>query len=119
MGVHFAKLQREEGLSSRLGRDLLLISISVDPTVDTPERLKLWSSKLGAGPGWTLLTGKKQDVVELLKALNVFTPDKESHSPVMLIGSESSREWVRVNGLAPPSELATAIRGFLASSVHQ
>ena len=119
MGVHYAKLQKEEEIRARLGRELVLISISVDPVTDTAERLKLWSAKLGAQPGWTLLTGEKQDVVQLLKALDVFTPDKESHSPVMLIGRDTEREWMRLDGLAPVSELANQIGAFLAGATGE
>src|SRR6185369_15832656 len=37
--------------------DVKLISISVDPTVDTPERLRDFAEKFKAGPGWTFVTG--------------------------------------------------------------
>ena len=46
-----------------------LISISVDPATDTPERLKAWGAKFKAGPGWTFVTGAKPQVDELLRAL--------------------------------------------------
>ena len=118
MGVNFAKVQKDERIRSRLGTDLALISISVDPIVDTPQRLKNWSGKFGAQPGWTLLTslpGEKPVVDDLLRALNVFTPDKENHSPVVLIGSESAGEWTRTNGLASPKELVKAIRAVMDS----
>ena len=118
MGVTFARVQKDERIRSRLGTDLALISISVDPIVDTPQRLKNWSGKLGAQPGWTLLTslpGEKSVVDGLLKALNVFTPDKENHSPVVLIGSEAAGEWTRTNGLASPKALVKAIRAVTDS----
>jgi protein SCO1/2 len=41
----------QQGLGERMGRDMQLISISVDPTTDVPERLKSFSEKFKAGPG--------------------------------------------------------------------
>lgn len=107
MGANFARLQRL--LGDRSGKDVELISVSVDPAVDTPQRLRAWAEKFGAGPGWTLVTGPKPDVDDLLKALKVFTPDKEDHSPIVLVGNDAEGGWTRVWGLAPPDELARAI----------
>lgn len=107
MGANFGQLRRL--LGDRAGKDVLLISISVDPVTDTPQRLKTWSEKFNAGPGWTLLTGAKTDVDSLLKAFGVFTADKWDHSPTALIGNETAGEWQRVNGLAAPAKLIEAI----------
>lgn len=107
MGANFASLQRL--LEGRGGNDIHLISVSVDPAVDTPRRLKTWAAKFGAVPGWTLVTGPKRDVDRLLKALRVFTPDKSDHSPTVLVGDEARGEWTRVWGLAPPREMADVI----------
>ena len=51
LATTFARLQKEMG--DRVGKDVHLISISVDPVTDTPERLKAWGAKFKAGPGWT------------------------------------------------------------------
>jgi protein SCO1/2 len=107
MGANFARLQRLVG--DQAGTDVHLISVSVDPAVDTPQRLKVWAEKFGAGPGWTLVTGAKPDVDGLLKSLKVFTPDKTDHSPIVLVGNDARGQWTRVYGLAPPAELAQAI----------
>jgi len=107
MGANFAKLQRI--LGERGETAVQLISVSVDPAVDTPGRLKAWSEKFDAQPGWTLVTGNKPVVDQLLKSLRVFTPEKTDHSPIVLVGNDSRGEWTRVYGLAPPAELAQAI----------
>jgi protein SCO1/2 len=107
MGANFARLQRI--LEGQTGANVHLISVSVDPAVDTPERLKTWAAKFGALPGWTLVTGAKPEVDKLLKALKVFTPDKTDHSPIVLVGDDARGEWTRVWGLAPPADLARTI----------
>lgn len=107
MGANFARLQ--EILGERVGKDVQLISVSVDPVTDTPQRLRAWGERFGAGPGWTLLTGSKPEVERLLKSLAVFTPDYNDHSPVVLIGHEGHGEWRRVYGLAPAAKLAELV----------
>ena len=103
----FRKVQQEFG--ERVGRDVHLISISVDPTTDVPERLKAFSSKFNAGPGWTFVTGDKQEVDLLLKALGASVGDKNDHTPMVLVGNESAAYWTRTYGLAPVSTLVKVI----------
>lgn len=113
MGANFAKLRKM--LGDRADRQVNLISISVDPLVDTPERLDEWSRKFGpAGPGWTLLTGPKADIDNLLKALRVSTADKLDHAPIALIGGDGVGDWARASALLPPSRLANLIQARLA-----
>ena len=104
MGATFGKLQQL--LGDRAGRDVHLISVSVDPATDTPERLKAWRNKLGGGPaGWTLVTGERETVVQLLKALGVYTPNLNDHTPLVLAGNDPRGAWTRAYGLAAPAKL--------------
>jgi cytochrome oxidase Cu insertion factor (SCO1/SenC/PrrC family) len=107
LGATFARVQRD--LGERTGRDVHFISVSVDPAVDTPERLKAWGAKFKAGPGWTFVTGRKSEVDELLRALAASTARPEEHSPVVLIGNEALGQWTRTYGLARPSQLVQII----------
>ena len=112
MGAIFGKLQQD--LGERAGRDVHLISVSVDPVTDTPDRLKAWSERFGARPGWTLVTGDKPEVDKLLKSLEVFTPDFADHSPTALIGNARAGSWKRTYGLAPAATLAQLIDEMIA-----
>lgn len=114
MGANFARLQ--ELLGTKAGGEVRLISVSVDPVTDTPERLKAWGARFGAGPGWTLLTGHKHEVDCVLKSLQVFTPDFSDHSPILLIGNEPAGKWMRAYGLASPEQLVEIIEEMAASS---
>jgi cytochrome oxidase Cu insertion factor (SCO1/SenC/PrrC family) len=107
MGANFGQLRSL--LGERAGKDVRLISVSVDPLTDTAQRLKTWSEKFNAGAGWTLVTGAKSDIDALLKAFGVFTADKWDHSPTALIGNVAAGEWRRVNGLAAPAKLVEVI----------
>lgn len=104
MGANFGRLQRD--LGARAGTDVHLISVSVDPVTDTPERLAAWRDKFGDREGWTLVTGERSEITRLLKALEVFTADVTEHSPVVILGHEPTGRWTRAYGLAPPAKLA-------------
>lgn len=47
--------------------EVALVSISVDPQTDTPERLATYAQRYKAGPRWSLLTGKPQEIDRLIK----------------------------------------------------
>ena len=114
MGANFASLVREMNCVDPDGEFSKLISLSIDPRNDTPSRLKKWSENFGAPDNWTLLTGKKDAVDQLLKDLKVFTPLKEDHAPIILIGKEGGYDWLRTNGLAPVSKLKPELESLLA-----
>ena len=107
LGATFAKVQTL--LGDRAGKDIQLISISVDPVTDTPERLQAWQAKFSTQPGWTLVTGDKANIDRLLKALGGFSARKEDHSPVVLIGNEAAGNWTRTYGLAKPAQLVSLL----------
>lgn len=107
MGATFGKLR--EMLGEKAGKDVHLISVSVDPSTDTPERLKAWAAKFGSGPGWTLVTGDAEQVRTLLKALGVYTASPAEHTPLVLVGNDAKGEWTRTYGLTPPEQIAELI----------
>ncbi|HJP93127.1 MAG TPA: SCO family protein [Pyrinomonadaceae bacterium] len=91
--------------------DVQLISISVDPTVDTPERLHDFAEKFNAGPGWTFVTGDKSEIDSLLRGLGAAVSDKNNHTPMIMIGNDMVNYWTRAYGLSPPSTLVELIAG--------
>jgi protein SCO1/2 len=97
----FADLQQR--LGKRAGKDVSLISVTVDPLRDTPLRLKEFASRYKAGPGWSFLTGSRQAVDEVLKAFDAYTPNFADHPAAVLVGDPRTGEWVRFFGF-PSSE---------------
>jgi protein SCO1/2 len=111
MSRNLAKLQ--DALGDRLGKDAVIISISVDPTVDTPPALKAYAKKLNARPGWYFMTGDKQNVDFALKKLGQFVDDKQDHLNIFIIGNERTGLWKKAFGLAPPEELVKLVDSVL------
>jgi cytochrome oxidase Cu insertion factor (SCO1/SenC/PrrC family) len=103
----FRHVQQE--LGERVGRDVYLISVSVDPVTDVPERLRAFAAKFNAGPGWIFVTGAQPDIDALLKSLGAGVADKNDHTSLILIGNESRAYWVRTYGLAPSGTLVKLI----------
>lgn len=97
-------------------QDIQLISISVDPTTDVPERLKEFSAKFKAGPNWKFITGSKPEIDELLRALGGFVSEKNDHTPLILIGNDAAQFWTRTYGLAPASQIANLVKEAVSKS---
>ncbi|HEX8073094.1 MAG TPA: SCO family protein [Pyrinomonadaceae bacterium] len=110
----FRRVQQE--LGARVGQDVQLISVSVDPTTDTPERLRSFADKFKAGPGWAFVTGAKPEIDQLLAALGAAVGDKNDHTPMILIGNDAAGTWTRTYGLAPPSALVRVINETAGAS---
>ena len=100
-------------LGDRLGRDAYIISVSVDPTVDTPARLKEYAAKIGARPGWYFITGDKENVALALKKLGQYVENREDHTNIVLIGNERTGLWKKAFGLARSPELITVVQSVL------
>lgn len=111
LGLNFSRLAKK--ISHHLGESVQLISVSIDPAVDTPERLKTWSEKFGGHPGWMQLTGETVEVEALLKSLEVYTADKSDHSTLTLVGNGVTGEWRRLEGLSPVSVLSQQVYAWL------
>ena len=117
LAATFARLQREMG--DRIGKEVHLISISVDPLTDTPERLKAWGAKFKAGPGWTFVTGEKQEMDKLLNALGAAVSKREDHTPAMIIGNDGKGVWTRTYGLAKINQIVGVIENVKAGKVEE
>ena len=112
LGVQFRKLQ--DLLGAKLGQGVELISISVDPLVDRPERLAAWAQKFSARPGWSQVTGDRSEIENLLKALGAYTADKTAHTSFVLLIDAKNQNWKRLDGLSSAEAIAAEIDILLA-----
>jgi protein SCO1/2 len=103
----------QEALGDHIGKDVYIISISVDPTVDTPASLKEYAKKLHAKPGWYFLTGNKQNVDFALNKLGQYVNDKQDHLNIFIIGNERTGLWKKAFGLARSDELVKVVESVL------
>ena len=106
MSASFARVQAELG---RERRDLLLVSISVDPEQDSPLALRNYARHYGAGPRWKLLTGGGSTAVQ--RAFGAYpSGDKADFVPVTLIRAGANKPWLRLEGAASAADLMREYR---------
>jgi len=110
-------VQVQKMLGDRVGKDIFFYSISIDPKHDTPKVLKEYAGKYHVGPGWTFLTGKKEDIDLVSKKLGLYSePDptnRDGHTPSVLIGNEPAGQWMRDTATDNPRFLANMIGNWL------
>jgi protein SCO1/2 len=107
IGESTARLQA--ALGDRVGRDVHLISVSIDPVTDTPQKLKAWGARLKAKDGWTMVTGEKAEMDRLLKVLIGDPTGQKLHSPLLLIGNEATNVWTESSAFESPARLIQQI----------
>src|ERR1051325_8225502 len=114
-----ARLARmQQLLGDRMGREVFFISISIDPEHDTPAALKAYAAKYDAGPGWTFLTGRMSDIDLLSKKLGLWSDPaqtQDGHMPMLLVGNETTGQWMRTSALDNPAYTARIITDWLTS----
>ena len=113
--------QVQKKLGDRVGKDIFFYSITIDPEHDTPEVLKGYMEQFHVGPGWTFLTGKKEDIIFLGRRLGLYTTptvNADGHIAHLLIGNDAIGQWVRSSALDNPSFQARMIGDFLDNFKH-
>ena len=110
MSATFAQVQSELGTDSDA---LRMISFSIDPEQDTPERLREYAGRFNAGPQWQFLTGSLADSVAVQKAFDVYRGNKMNHEPTTLMKAADSDTWVRIDGLAKAADIVAEYHRLL------
>ncbi|MCE9521365.1 MAG: SCO family protein [Alphaproteobacteria bacterium] len=91
-------LRVQELLGEKVGRDVFMYSISIEPEKDTPAALKRYMHTFGVKPGWRFLTGAKADIELLQRKLGMraFDPDKpQDHDTSVMVGNEKIGQWIK------------------------
>lgn len=83
-----------------------MISISIDPENDTPERLREYAGKYHAGPQWKMLTGSAENSIAVQRAFHAFRGDKMNHAPATFLrAGGADKPWVRLDGFASAPDI--------------
>ena len=98
-------------LGERLGRDIFMYSITLDPQTDTPRVLSRYVESHGIEPGWTFLTGKPADIESLRRRLGFVESDpqldkqKSSHQGLIRYGNEKLDRWAACPAMTNSHEI--------------
>jgi protein SCO1/2 len=107
-------LQRiQDWLGDRLGKEVVILSFSVDPATDTPQTLKAFANKYNARPGWHFLTCKKENLDFAIRKLGLYVDTREDHYTVMLIGNDRTNLWKKALGMARADALIDIVESVL------
>jgi protein SCO1/2 len=104
-------LQVREDLGQAFGKQVHFVTLTSDPDHDTPQALKAFARKQNADlPGWSFLTGRKDDVDLILKRLGAYNEDPEGHATVLYIMDVDAKRMRRMLPNLPPKAIAEAAR---------
>lgn len=95
-------------LGSRVGRDIFMYSITLDPQHDTPVELKAYAQKFQAGPGWLFLTGKREDI-DLIRSKLGDRSEVADHAVGVAVGNDPKGQWTTLSAVDDPGFLAMSI----------
>ena len=103
-------------LGGRVGRDIFMLSISLEGKRDTPELLRRYIKRYGASkPGWLYLTGDYDDVETLRYSLGVYDldpvidADKQSHDGIITFGNDRTNRWSALPALQDSRGIARTV----------
>jgi protein SCO1/2 len=99
-------------LGPRIGKEIFMYSITLDPLNDTPGVLKSYAKAFGVKPGWEFLTGEKDAIERLRRNLGyanldpVKDRDPSQHSGMLRFGIEPLERWAGSPILSRPEVIA-------------
>ena len=100
-------------LGDRLGRDAVIVSLTVDPARDTVERLRAYAEGASARPGWFFLGGSPANVELALRKFGLRPESPEGHSNLIIVGNEPTGLWKKLFGLADAEAIVQAVERVL------
>jgi protein SCO1/2 len=108
-------MHAQKRLGSRVGRDIFMYSITLDPERDSLAALKKHARGHGIGPGWLLLRASPQDTEILRRKLGFYSSDpavdakKSNHAAMVRYGNEPRQLWAAISGFAKPEVIARTV----------
>ena len=102
LSIGFSHFQKKLGPDADKVR---LVSISIDPDNDTPQVMKEYLQRYNAREGWDFLTGKRQDIIMVMRAFDAYVTNKMNHYPLTILHGPGDENWIRINDLLATSDL--------------
>jgi protein SCO1/2 len=103
----------QEKYGERLDKDLVMISITVDPENDTPAKLKAYAKAMKAEKGWYFLTGSREQVDLALKRIGQYTEQRDGHKNLIVAGNDRTGLWKKAFGLAKSDEIVAIVTSVI------
>jgi len=107
--------QVQEQLGALMEDRVRLLSLTVDPARDTPERLKEYAASFHPQRGWLWLTGQPANVTAAQRAFGVTIRNPENHPAQILVGDPKSGRWTRIYEVDRPQQVLEKVNELLAA----
>ena len=107
--------QVQKILGKRMGKDIFMVSMTLQPEFDTPAALQDYVKRYDIQPGWTFLTGQPKEMDVIRRKLGFFNEDPKidsdltNHTGMVRVGNEPLDRWFMVPALGQPEQMAHAI----------
>lgn len=99
-------------LGEKLGRDIALLTISVDPERDTLDAIRQYAKNFNPAKGWFFITGEPKNMDAINRKLGNTLRLPESHLRQFLVGNTKSGDWMRLPETAPVLALAEGLHSI-------
>lgn len=115
--ANLAKVQKMFGAD--VGKKFFMYSFTLKPQEDDVEAIRHYREMFHAGPGWTFLTGKPDDMEKIRNGIGFTYPDpkidadKTQHIGNVRYGNEPLMLWGACPGMAHPMFVAEAVNWML------
>ena len=112
-------------LGDRVGKDILMLSISIDSKNDTPEDLNRYAARYGNKKGWLYLTGDYDEIETLRYAMGVYDldpiidADLTQHAGIITFGNDRNDRWAGLPGLMDAEQIAFTIRRLVRTPISR
>jgi protein SCO1/2 len=106
----------QDRLVPRLGQDIFIYSITLQPKHDTPEVLATYAKEHSAKPGRLFLTGAPDDIELLRRRLGFVGSDPtqdadlQHYIGILRIGNEPMHRWIVKPALLNPEAIVRAVK---------
>ncbi len=96
------------------GKDVALVSVSINPRADTPQRLADFAKRHGAtSKDWFWLTGAQHEVDRLLLAAQSYTAEASEHPSIIMIGRPDFGQWTPLYGFPKADAILDQVAHYL------
>lgn len=108
-------LSVQKALGPRVGKDIFMYSLTLQPELDTPDALREYMQRYDVQPGWTYLTGKRPDMELVRRKLGFYDSnpvadaDISNHTGVLRIGDGARNKWMMTSAVTPTKQIVKAI----------
>jgi protein SCO1/2 len=110
-----------DGMGDRFEKEVVMLSITVDPDHDTPAALKAYARNHATRPGWYFLTGSLRDIDRVRDAVGARDRyNREGpHTSVLVYGNAETGQWATAPAQGDPQLILSSVMRLVDLALRQ